>query len=248
MSGQVITLSNQLGGTGKTTIAFHLAHGLSRMGYKVLTLDLDPKASLTRTLGVTDELITFSTKDIFVKSTTWWKAIQFVRPNLYHIPATNELYGTDYHLLTKPFSYMQLKKKLVPAKTEHDFIIIDTPPAFNLFTVNAWNVSDMVLMPFLPGPMVAVDIVRTLKDFREFDVDIQVVFNQVGRKLHVIEQTTKLLDKHFRAAHYRGVAIPRSQLVAQSMVRHGPVFDKYPHSAVSQSFRKLTMQLSAART
>ena len=248
MSGQVITVSNQIGGTGKTTIAFHLAHGLSRMGYKVLTLDLDPKASLTRNLGIQDRLITFSAKDLLVKSTTWWKAIQFVRPNLYHIPATTDLYGTDYQLLTKPFSYMQLKKKLTPATNEHDFIIIDTPPAFNLFTVNAWNVSNSIIMPFLPGPMVGMDIARSLKDFQEFDVDIQVIFNQVDRKQKSVQRAVSFLEKQFRTPYFQGVQIPRSPLVAHAIAHRQPVFDRHPHAPVGQAFRQLTMQFSGART
>ena len=248
MSGQVITVSNQIGGTGKTTIAFHLAHGLSRMGYKILTLDLDPKATLTRTLGIQDRLITYSAKDLLVKSTTWWKAIQFVRPNLYHIPATMDLYGTDYQLLTKPFSYMQLKKKLTPATHEHDFIIIDTPPAFNLFTVNAWNVSDAVIMPFLPGPVVGMDIARTLKDFQEFDVDIQVIFNQVDRKQKSVERAVQFLEQQFRTPYYQGVQIPRSPLVGHAMAHRQPVFDRHPHAPVGQAFRQLTMQFSGARS
>ncbi|MBC3986321.1 AAA family ATPase [Streptomyces sp. AC536] len=42
-----IALFNNKGGVGKTTLAYHLAHMLSRLGYKVLAVDLDPQANLT---------------------------------------------------------------------------------------------------------------------------------------------------------------------------------------------------------
>ena len=114
---------------------------------------------------------------------------------------------------------------------EHDFIIIDTPPAFNLFTVNAWNVSDSVIMPFLPGPMVGMDIARTLKDFQEFDVDIQVIFNQVDRKQKSVQRAVNFLEKQFRTPYFQGVQIPRSPLVAHAMAHRQPVFDRHPPRA-----------------
>ncbi|MER0242363.1 AAA family ATPase [Streptomyces sp. HSW2009] len=42
-----IALFNNKGGVGKTTLAYHLAHMLSRLGHSVLAVDLDPQANLT---------------------------------------------------------------------------------------------------------------------------------------------------------------------------------------------------------
>ncbi|MDA0653666.1 MAG: AAA family ATPase [Proteobacteria bacterium] len=47
----IIVVGNEKGGTGKSTTAIHLAIGLLHRGYKVGTLDLDPRqATLTRYL------------------------------------------------------------------------------------------------------------------------------------------------------------------------------------------------------
>ncbi|HMD99594.1 MAG TPA: AAA family ATPase [Terriglobia bacterium] len=42
-----IALFNNKGGVGKTTLVYHLAYMLSRLGYPTLAVDLDPQANLT---------------------------------------------------------------------------------------------------------------------------------------------------------------------------------------------------------
>ncbi len=42
-----IALFNNKGGVGKTTLAYHLAHMVARLGWRVLAADLDPQANLT---------------------------------------------------------------------------------------------------------------------------------------------------------------------------------------------------------
>ena len=46
MSGQIITVAQQKGGAGKTTIAINLAVALSKRGTSVALLDTDPQGSM----------------------------------------------------------------------------------------------------------------------------------------------------------------------------------------------------------
>lgn len=48
MAGKVITIAQQKGGSGKTTLAVNLAVAASRMGMSVALLDTDPQGSLGR--------------------------------------------------------------------------------------------------------------------------------------------------------------------------------------------------------
>ncbi len=47
MPVKIISVFNNKGGVGKTTLTFHLAHALAEMGRKVLLVDLDPQCNLT---------------------------------------------------------------------------------------------------------------------------------------------------------------------------------------------------------
>jgi chromosome partitioning protein len=54
-----IALFNNKGGVGRTTLAYHLAHMLARLGRKVLAADLDPQANLTSAFFDEDRLEAF---------------------------------------------------------------------------------------------------------------------------------------------------------------------------------------------
>lgn len=47
MNLKVISVFNNKGGVGKTTLTYHIGHSLSEMGYKVLMIDADPQCNLT---------------------------------------------------------------------------------------------------------------------------------------------------------------------------------------------------------
>ncbi len=51
---KLISIFNNKGGVGKTTLTFHLAHALAEMGHRTLVIDLDPQCNLT-ILGMDEE-------------------------------------------------------------------------------------------------------------------------------------------------------------------------------------------------
>lgn len=64
---QVVTIANQKGGCGKTTVAVNLAAALSKTaGSRVLVIDMDPQGNATRNLGFSDHITGYQSYDYVV--------------------------------------------------------------------------------------------------------------------------------------------------------------------------------------
>lgn len=76
---KTISIFNNKGGVGKTTLTYHLAHALAGMGHRTLVIDLDPQCNLT-ILGMDEELIheIWAAEDPFVED--FGKARESVTP------------------------------------------------------------------------------------------------------------------------------------------------------------------------
>ena len=140
---EIITIANQKGGVGKTTTASALGAGLIKKGKKVLYIDLDPQINLTTSLGGDENEA--SIYDVLKNNIDINEAIQIV--NTKHIVVGDRAASgadTEFNL---PGREYKLKKALAKLSNEYDYIIIDTPPALGVLTINALTACDRVLIP-----------------------------------------------------------------------------------------------------
>lgn len=156
----IITVTNQKGGIGKTTTTQNLGFGLSQRGYKVLLIDLDAQRNLT--LATKSNQAFKNSYDLITKNATVNEVIQPLNSNLDIINGDLNLSTLDLELTEIGKEY-RLKEVLEPIKNNYDFIIIDTPPALNIITVNALTVADRVLIP-CQADIFTLDAVRQLNN------------------------------------------------------------------------------------
>lgn len=147
----VIAISNQKGGTAKTTTAITLGHALAEKGKKVLLIDLDPQASLTVSFGIDLLNLKKTICDVLVDNgvETPIKEI-FIETGIKNIslaPANLDLSTAEIDLLREFNRESALKYALEQTKENFDFIIIDCPPTLGLLTTNALTASDGVIIP-----------------------------------------------------------------------------------------------------
>lgn len=158
-----LIFSNLKGGVGKTSHALHLSHYAAREGFRVLVVDLDPQATLTTAFGLVPGLNVGAEDDIGPSLTsdpdliqqsikrTRWNEIDLV-------PAQLSLQYTDWQMLQARDDSQhlgplpqRLKHALKRVADRYDLIVMDTPPALGMLSLNAIAAADMILMPITPN-------------------------------------------------------------------------------------------------
>lgn len=142
----VISVSNQKGGVGKTTTACSLAAGLKKRGYRVLAIDLDPQGNLGFSIGADTET-SASIYDVLKGEVKTQYAIQKT-PAMDIIISSILLSGIELEFTNTGREFL-MKEAIKPILDLYDYILIDTPPALGILTINAFTASDYIIVPML---------------------------------------------------------------------------------------------------
>lgn len=140
---ETIAIVNRRGGVGKTATAHAIGAGLALRGYKTLFIDLDSQCNLTFDVGAKTAPLT--SMEVLSGTATAQEAIQHTQGGDI-IPASPSLAVADTTLEGTGKEY-RLKEALEPIAGEYDYIIIDTPPALGVLTVNALTACNSAIIP-----------------------------------------------------------------------------------------------------
>ena len=140
---KVITVVNQKGGVGKSTVSQFTGNELSARGYEVLFIDLDPQGNLSYSLGI-NILELENNQTIYEPLTNGTDAgkVILTTEQADVIPASQLLASLD--IVT-----YALNNALEPLKNAYDVIVIDTPPTLSTLVINALTASDTLVIPAL---------------------------------------------------------------------------------------------------
>ena len=142
---RLIAVTNQKGGSGKTTSAVNLAAALAEGGRRVLVMDLDPQASASTLLGVKD-----GGRELLDLLTGGGKLSDLVRqtnaPGVDLIPSSSWLVGIEKALAGEVAAETILRGHLTGLPAQWKYILLDCPPALGILTVNALAAAREVLV------------------------------------------------------------------------------------------------------
>lgn len=248
--GKVISVINQKGGVGKTTIAFNTCCALAKKGHKVLAIDCDPQMNLGILLGVKVKeynlfhLLINSIKELkslhspIVFSDVLQRSEKF-DGTIDVLHSGQELSGFELSVAGINSPRQLILKKLVETyelKSRYDYIVIDSPPTLGLLMVNILCASDGILVPFRPDDFSHVglehlhEVIENIEDMGVTKVPevIQYIPNLVeGRRkqdLVNLEQIRAEITDALSADHISDVFYNRSYF-AKSQGAKKSIFD-----------------------
>ena len=256
---KIIAVHNQKGGVGKTTTTTNVGFELARKGYKVLLADLDPQATLTSALGVTDpEETVFSALQGAVdgKETRLpWIRLQ---ENISLCPSCRKMADAEY-LLQNEYGRENFLKELA-ARTDggYDFVLLDCPPAVGLITVNALVAATDLIIPVQPEVASLYGLVSILDTVAVIQRKINrgLIRRKINRRLNLLGMLVTQYDRRttlhaeileaMRKQYGETVfstVISRSIRVAESMSRKTDVVSYSRNSNGAADYRSLTREI-----
>lgn len=211
---RVITLLNEKGGVGKTTLAVHLATGLAVRGHRVILIDADPQANASANLGIADQPMLH---DLLVRDADWQDALVVVSPEVYEIPGEavqGHLMLVPGHVETRvisqlvddPYVFMD---KVEVLRGSVDYVIVDTSPTPSLLHGAIYMGSDALVYPTHLEYLSFMGLVKSIQHRQNTDKRRQ----SAGLKsLHILGIVPTM---------YRGNTIEHSENLADLKQRFG---------------------------
>ena len=177
---KIISILNQKGGCGKTTIAINLAHSLNISGYKVLLVDSDPQGtardwnalnegSILPVIGLDRDSLATDIKSIQNGVDGWFNQktneIDFIDlANNSSIPDNLET------IISYQSKVLFLGRETTQVWQGYDIIIIDGAPSIEKMLIASVKVSDIIIIPVQPSPYdiwATADLVDLIKARQE---------------------------------------------------------------------------------
>lgn len=231
---EIITITNQKGGVGKTTTASALVCGLHQRGARVLGIDLDPQGNLGFALGL-DIGEGYTVYDVLKGNQPLEKAI--VASEYGDILPSDIMLSAAEVEFTAPRREFMLEQCLRPIRSQYDFIIIDTPPSLNVLTINAYVSSDSLIVPMeaeilsLVGITQLQETIVTVRDtFNPHLKVLGILLNKFNPRLILSQEVLELAQEVARQLDScvfdtkirRSINVAEAPAHGQSVITYSP--------------------------
>ena len=189
---RIIAVSNQKGGVGKTTTTVNLGASLAVAEKRTLVIDCDPQGNTTSALGFPKDPARRTLYQPLILNEPLERIILHTQvESLDIVPSDKNLAGAAVELVSADEREFRLKSVLKQVQDKYEFILIDSPPALDLLTLNALAAADSVLVP-IQCEYLALEGVSELLD----------TLMRLRRTINPVSRDRGYLADHVRRPHH----------------------------------------------
>src|SRR3954453_21745994 len=247
-----IAISNQKGGTGKTTTAINLGAGLAEKGEEVLLVDLDPQSSATAGLGLDIYGLKRSIYDTLLEDVPARELITATGfRGLDLLPSSVDLAGAERELERDLGWHVILRDVLRQVEGDYEYIVIDSPPSLGPLMISALVASEYFIIPIqaqifsLHGIKQLMDTVRKVRERLGADVDLLgALLTMVDWRTRLSRRVTKKIEETFEDKMFRS-RIRTNTRLAEAPEYGEPILSFDPKSRGAEDYRNLTQEVCA---
>jgi len=246
-----VTVSNQKGGVGKTTIALHLAVALAKKDKEVLIIDLDPSAYLSAHLGFDREYYDENKDSLayhLIKGTKGnpEDTIITTEEGVDLVPSNYDMRGVEERLSSERNREKRLRMFLEEVEEPYDYVIIDSPPTVGILYDNAILAAQRVVVPIKDEDMSVVSVHRALDEIEEIEkafginVEILAIVPNLVRPDNVASSTLdKLRDMDGLKEYLTPFELRQRVAIRRSMKNRTTLYNHEPSCDQVENFMKL---------
>ncbi|MBA2777206.1 MAG: ParA family protein [Chloroflexia bacterium] len=248
---RIIGFFNQKGGTAKTTSTLNVAAALAERGRNVLTVDLDPQASLTMAIGIDVTAIDLSVYDLLLDERVGISELSLSTSisGVDILPSHPDLAAAELELLNVLERERQLDHRLRAADiSRYDYVLIDSPPALNIISINILVAIRELVIPIEPHPlsiMVLRRLFETIDRIQRLNPDLAVLGflpTKVHHSSRLAADMLLTLEERFPDLPLLPSA-PLSVKGAESTAERTSVLQYMPNSSIAAAYRDVAAWL-----
>lgn len=258
MRGIIISIINNKGGVGKTSVSVNLADALARQGERVLVIDNDSQCNASAVL-LQDVRIEKNLYDLLDPVEGNSDVDHCVYPtgtqDLFCIPNDPDTATIEPYLITHaPGSLFALREKVrAYAQQNYNWTLIDNPPNMGTFVLCSLYASDFVIVPNLCGSSFSLEGLRKasrlIEDVRQkANSDLRflrLLINQLDKRTLVSRIIMQSILQNFPADQIFKTSIPSSTVFQQAELQRQTILRYAGGSSGAKAYRELARELLA---
>lgn len=233
---RIIAFTNQKGGVGKTTSVLNIGAGLVAHGKKVLLIDLDPQGNLTQSLLPAPPQNTVFT--VLLEECELQEGVMALGNGLSLIPCNAKFANFERQFAADANSQYVLTDLVEDIKEtypgEFDYIIMDTPPALGLITLNALVAAKEIYVPMnsqefsLTGLKAVMEVVTRVKKRVNKELKVSgLFFTQHNPRKYISRNMAETLNEDYPGLLMetyvrKNVALEESPSLRQDVFKYDP--------------------------